>query len=87
MKCHCGGSLQVIDTRKVREGIRRFRRCRVCGRKYLTLETVIEKAASLETPAPMAAPAPQQTTKQRRVEVRRKLEDRVSRYYIEDDEF
>lgn len=102
MKCECGGATHVIDTRKAGNGIRRFRKCRVCERKYVTMETFVEaigKAPPQEkaNPAPVAKkkvaavkPVKPVTTKQRKVEVRRRLEDmklRVPSYFIEDDEY
>lgn len=104
MKCECGGATHVIDTRKAGNSIRRFRKCRVCERKYVTMESFVEaigKVTPADKPDPVVVKkkkaattkpvkAPVTTAKQRKVEVRRRLEDlknRVPSYYIEDDEY
>ncbi len=98
MKCQCGGDTHVIDTRKVGDGIRRFRKCKVCERKMVTLETFVEslgkapvkKARAAPQPKPKPPKVPVATSNKRKVEVRRRLEDmklRVPSYYIEDDDY
>lgn len=98
MKCPCGGSTYVIDTRKAGNEIRRFRKCKVCERKLVTMETFVEALGKAPTiaqepkpkPKPKPPKVPVATSNKRKVEVRRRLEDiklRVPSYYIEDDDY
>lgn len=97
MKCDCGGKTDVVQTMQVQDAVKRRRKCTDCKKSMYTLEvraTVVE--AELEPPKPKP-PEPvkplakaAKTIHQKRVEARRKNEDRrnkVPSYFIEDDEY
>lgn len=43
MKCLCGNPTHVLATRKTADGqLRRRRECKVCGKRYTTVETAVE---------------------------------------------
>lgn len=89
MFCGCGDKRSaVINTLKMGKGVRRQRRCTGCNASFYTLETLYEKpvtekikpdARGLYTPDDAAK------IKKAQVEVRRRIEDRVPSYFIEDD--
>jgi len=96
MKCDCGGKTEVMQTVPVQDTVKRRRKCVDCKKLIHTLEvraTVVEAVEPKppkppEPVKPMAAAA--KTIHQKRVEARRKNEDRrnkVPSYYIEDDEY
>lgn len=95
MKCDCGGNTHVVDTRKVGNSVRRWRRCKLCDRKLVSVESFVDAA---EVSAPIREPKAPKPKKQKTpvavkrspVEVRRALEDRklrVPSYFIEDDDY
>lgn len=89
MFCQCGDKRScVINTIKTESGIRRQRRCTGCKTNYYTMETlftkpVIEKvqpdSRGLYTEPDIAK------INKAKVEIRRRIEDRVPSYFIEDD--
>jgi hypothetical protein len=96
MKCDCGGKTEVMQTMPVQDTIKRRRKCVDCKKLMYTLEVraVVEEAAPPPPPKPKPEPKPMEkaakTIHQKRVEARRKNEDRrnkVPSYFIEDDEY
>lgn len=96
MKCKCGGQTYVTTTvQHGSGGVLRRRKCFTCGVKFSTLESPIE--AKKDTPPPpknVYTPIEAAKVKADKVAVRRKNEDiqskrrdRVSMYYIEDEDF
>lgn len=89
MFCQCGNKRSaVINTVKMDKGIRRQRRCTGCNTNFYTLESLYEKPVT-EKIKPDARglytkPAVAQINKAK-VEIRRRIEDRVPSYFIEDD--
>jgi transcriptional regulator NrdR family protein len=89
MFCECGDKRScVINTIKVEKGVRRQRRCTGCNTSFYTLETLYEKpvtekikpdARGLYTKPDVAK------INKTKVEIRRRIEDRVPSYFIEDD--
>ena len=89
MLCDCGGRTYVVNTRQMPESIRRQRKCASCSQSFYTLETRMEEVQMIPVPAntPMARKAAE--IHRKRVEIRRKNEDRkmqVFDYFIEDEE-
>ena len=103
MKCACGGSTEVVNTRTVDGCKRRQRKCVLCKQSFQTKEIRISGIEIEPIPA-KPKPKPDKRgvytketaaeVKQQKVDVRRKLEDmkekktmRVSNYFIEDEEW
>jgi hypothetical protein len=96
MKCKCGGQTYVTTTvQHMTGGVLRRRKCLTCGGKFSTLESMYETRKPAEPP-PKAVYTPVEAAKLKaeKVATRRKLEDihakrreRVSMYYIEDEDF
>lgn len=95
MLCECGNKTFVINTRQINEGVHRQRRCAGCRKSFYTLETRFVMQRVMETPKvepkPKAQPLAEKAAKihRKRVEARRKNEDRKDRvpsYFIEDEE-
>lgn len=94
MNCICGGITHVVDSRKSGNEVRRYRKCKACGKKLVTVERFEVMAAK---PEQMVVEPPKQSRsitaaerKRRQMEVRRKVEDlhlkrRVPDYFIEDE--
>lgn len=88
MKCKCGGSTAVMDTRVSVEGgesfVRRRRECLKCGARFSTIEIVIEGtlATSKQISKPSKATKPKALIKKldaeqvrRNAQARRRLEE------------
>ena len=89
MFCDCGATKSsVINSRPTGNYIKRQRRCASCGASFYTKEERIIKTPKL-TPVPdtrgLYTPEAAVSLKMQKVVTRRKNEDRVSSYYIEDD--
>lgn len=93
MNCICGGVTHVVDSRKSGNEVKRYRKCKMCGKKHTTVERFEMVAAKPEL---MAAPQKQSRSitaadrKRRQMEARRKVEDmhlkrQVPNYFIEDE--
>lgn len=90
-KCSAGSS--VSTTVQLDKEVKRHRKCKACGSNFVTIESVIEstpvgrpaKPKPVPDPRGLYKPADAVALKMQKVEVRRKNEDRVSSYYIEDD--
>lgn len=96
MKCDCGGKTDVVQTMQVQDAIKRRRKCADCKKSMYTLEvraTVLDATPEPVKPKPEPVKPLAQAAKtihQKRVEARRKNEDRrnkVPSYFIEDDEY
>jgi transcriptional regulator NrdR family protein len=90
-KCHAGSS--VSTTIQFNGEVKRHRKCKECGDTFITLESVIEALPKGRPAKQMPVPDERglfknedvSAIKMQKVHVRRKNEDRVSSYYIEDD--
>ena len=84
-KCSAGSS--VSTTVQLDKEVKRHRKCKACGNNFVTIESVIEYVPVGRPAKQKPVPAATDTLSARvqKVEVRRKNEDRVSSYYIEDD--
>lgn len=96
MKCKCGGQSYVTTTVKHSSGgVLRRRKCMTCTQKFSTLESLYEtRKATAPPPKTVYTPLEAAKLKAEKVAARRiaediqaKRRDRVSMYYIEDDEF
>jgi transcriptional regulator NrdR family protein len=95
MKCKCGGQTYVTTTMKhASGGVLRRRKCFTCGVRFSTLESVLETKKATVPVKPIYTPLEAAKAKAEKVAARRKAEDiqtkrrdRVSMYYIEDDDF
>ncbi len=95
MQCpKCNAVSSVSTTIQLDKEIKRHRRCKDCSHTFITLETILGSfppgpKPKLPKPVPdergIYTPAAAVKLKMQKVEVRRKIEDRVSSYYIEDD--
>jgi len=94
MQCpKCNAVSSVSTTIQLDKEIKRHRRCKDCSHTFVTLETILGSAPKGRPPKPrpvpdergIYTPAAAVKLKMQKVEVRRKIEDRVSSYYIEDD--
>lgn len=96
MKCKCGGDTLVLETRTT-DGIpKRKRKCSLCGQSFYTQEIFLEMASGKPGRKPKAPPEPKSMAQKaaeihrKRVEVRRKNEDRKPRvpsYFIEEEDW
>lgn len=89
MFCGCGDKRScVVNTVKIEKGVRRQRRCTGCDRSFYTLETLYEKPVT-EKIKPDASGLYKKDDvakiNRAKVEIRRRIEDRVPSYFIEDD--
>lgn len=90
-KCSAGSS--VSTTVQLNGEVKRHRKCKACGSNFVTIESVTEYMPvgrpAKPKPVPDArglyTPPDAVALKMQKVEVRRKNEDRVSSYYIEDE--
>jgi hypothetical protein len=90
-KCNAGSS--VFTTVQLDKEVKRHRKCKACGGNFVTIESVVESAPVGRPAKPKPVPDARGiytrpdavALKMQKVEVRRKNEDRVSSYYIEDD--
>jgi len=85
----CRSKTPVVQTEITKDGVKRRRKCSVCNKLIYTMEK--------EVPPPIKKPVPLPderglykkpdavALKMRKVENRRKNEDRVPSYFIEDD--
>jgi hypothetical protein len=94
MQCpNCNAASSVSTTVQLDGEVKRHRKCKECSKRFVTLETLIESTPvgrpAKQKPVPDArgiyTPAAVVSLKMQKVEVRRRNEDRVSSYYIEDD--
>lgn len=95
MFCDCGSrKSSVTTTTRLENSIRRHRKCSDCKKNFFTVETR-ELVSKLAPPQPQPQPQPDErglytpkgamSLKMSKTLTRRKNEDRVSSYYIEDD--
>lgn len=92
-KCSAGSS--VFTTVQLNGEVKRHRKCKACANNFITMESVVDAEPVVGRPATKPKPVPDArgiykpsdaaALKMQKVEVRRKNEDRVSSYYIEDD--
>jgi len=95
MKCSCGGQTYVTTTMKhASGGVLRRRKCFTCSVRFSTLESVIDIKKATKPVKPIYTPVEAAKVHAEKVAARRKGEDiqakrrdRVSMYYIEDDDF
>ena len=96
MKCKCGGQSYVTTTVKhASGGVLRRRKCLTCAEKFSTLESLYQtRKGAAPKPKTVYTPLEAAKVKAEKVAARRKAEDiqakrrdRVSMYYIEEDEF
>ena len=89
MFCECGDKRScVVNTIKTEKGIRRQRRCTGCDRSFYTLEALYLKPVTEKIkPDPRGLYKKDDVAKINRakVEIRRRIEDRVPSYFIEED--
>ena len=93
MHC-CDSKTVVVETQQREEGIWRRRRCDTCKKLFYTMEVLYVAPEKIPKPV-IQAPRPDErglykpkdavAIKTKKVETRRRNEDRVSNYYIEDD--
>lgn len=88
MFCECGSRKSfVTTTTKLENSIRRHRKCSDCKKNFYTVET--KELASKKKPQPdergLYTPEAAVSLKMNKTLTRRRNEDRVSSYYIEDD--
>ena len=90
-KCNAGSS--VSTTVQLDGEVKRHRKCKACSNIFVTLESVIESTPvgrpAKQKPVPDArgiyTPEAAVSLKMSKTLIRRRNEDRVSSYYIEDD--
>ena len=95
MKCECGGASYVTQTMKHQSGgVLRRRKCFTCGVRFSTLESILEVKKPAVPVKPIYTPIEAAKVKADKVAARRagediqaKRRDRVSMYYIEDEDF
>ena len=95
MKCKCGGQTFVSTTVKhASGGVLRRRKCFTCGGRFSTLESMLEVKKEAKPVKAVYTPVEAAKVKADKVAARRKGEDiqakrrdRVSMYYIEDEDF
>lgn len=95
MKCKCGGQTYVTTTMKHESGgVLRRRKCFTCGIRFSTLESILDVKKVSKPAKPICTPIEAAKIKADKVAARRKAEDiqskrrdRVSMYYIEDEDF
>jgi hypothetical protein len=94
MQCpKCNAASSVSTTVQFNGEVKRHRKCKSCDKRFVTLETVIESAPVGRPPKPRPVPderglyTPEgaMSLKMNKTLIRRRNEDRVSSYYIEDD--
>jgi transcriptional regulator NrdR family protein len=94
MQCPTCNSGSIVSTTVQFNGeVKRHRKCKSCDKRFVTLEKLIESAPVGRRPKPrpvpdergLYTPAAAVSLKMQKVVARRKNEDRVSSYYIEDD--
>ena len=88
MFCDCGGrKSSVTTTTRLENSIRRHRKCSDCKKNFFTVET--RELVSKQEPQPdergLYTPEAAISLKMSKTLARRRNEDRVSSYYIEDD--
>ena len=91
MFCDCGGrKSSVVNTRNHENAVRRQRKCASCNKNFFTVE-IRELASNLAPPQPqpdkrgLYTPEAAVSLKMSKTLIRRRNEDRVASYYIEDD--
>ena len=90
-KCSAGSS--VFTTVQLNGEVKRHRKCKACGETFVTIESIVQKQPIGRQPKQMPVPderglyTPEaaMSVKMRKTLVRRRNEDRVSSYYIEDE--
>jgi hypothetical protein len=90
-KCNAGSS--VSTTVQLDGEVKRHRKCKACSNNFVTLESVIESTPvgrpAKQKPVPDArgiyTPEAAVSLKMSKTLIRRRNEDRVASYYIEDD--
>jgi hypothetical protein len=92
MFCDCGGRKSfVTTTTNMENGIRRHRKCASCKKNFFTVESRELASVAPEPPPPqpdkrgLYTPEGAVSLKMNKTLIRRRNEDRVSSYYIEDD--
>ena len=88
MFCDCGSRKSfVVNTRNHENAIRRHRKCTGCNKNFFTVE--IKELVSNLPPQPdkrgLYTPEAAVSLKMSKTLIRRKNEDRVASYYIEDE--
>jgi len=90
-KCNAGSS--VSTTVQLDGEVKRHRKCKACSNNFVTLESVIESTPvgrpAKQKPVPDArgiyTPEAAVSLKMSKTLIRRRNEDRVASYYIEDE--
>lgn len=94
MQCpKCNANSNVSTTVRLDKDTKRHRKCKACGNNFVTIESIVEslsvgrpaKQKPVPDPRGIYTPSDAVSLKMQKVETRRKNEDRVSSYYIEDD--
>jgi Ogr/Delta-like zinc finger len=94
MQCpKCNAVSSVSTTIQLDKEIKRHRKCKDCSHTFITMETILGSVPRGRPPKPRPVPdarglyTPEgaMSLKMQKVVARRKNEDRVSNYYIEDD--
>ena len=88
MFCDCGSrKSSVTTTTRLENSVRRHRKCSDCKKNFFTVET--RELVSKQEPQPdergLYTPEAAISLKMSKTLTRRRNEDRVSSYYIEDD--
>jgi transcriptional regulator NrdR family protein len=88
MFCDCGSrKSSVTTTTRLENSVRRHRKCSDCKKNFFTVET--RELVSKQEPQPdergLYTPEAAVSLKMSKTLTRRRNEDRVSSYYIEDD--
>lgn len=84
-KCNAGSS--VSTTIQFNGEVKRHRKCKACGNNFITMESVLKSPSPKPVPDARGIYTPEAAVslKMSKTLVRRKNEDRVASYYIEDD--
>jgi transcriptional regulator NrdR family protein len=89
MFCSCGSKRSaVINTIKIEAGVRRQRRCTDCDTNFYTIETLYLKPVAEKIKPDLRGLYKKDDVakiNRAKVEIRRRIEDRVPSYFIEDD--
>ena len=85
----CRSKTPVVQTEITNDGVKRRRKCSVCNKLIYTMEKEVPPPEKKPVPLPdergLYKKPDAVALKMRKVDNRRKLEDRVPSYFIEDD--
>ena len=86
MQCpKCSINTSVSTTVQLEKEVKRYRKCKACGNNFITIEATLTKLTPVPDAKGLYTPEAAVSLKMQKVVTRRRNEDRVSSYYIEDD--